>query len=107
MYDPCIGDFTYTQEEVTAVPFAVANNAVLSLNSSFVDELHSLHQSCGYADLINTYLQFPPPGNQPSFYFNQTADASCDVFDMINNAALHTNPCFDIYEINQACPLLW
>ncbi|KAL2058749.1 hypothetical protein ABVK25_000040 [Lepraria finkii] len=26
---------------------------------------------------------------------------------MIDNAALEVNPCFDIYEVNQQCPLLW
>ena len=31
---------------------------------------------------------------------------TCDVFDQANNALLAVNPCFDIYEINLACPLL-
>ena len=91
------------------MPYALANNAVLNLNQSFQQELLSLHESCGYADLLSTYLTFPPPGNQPPAYFNESSDspnANCDVFDMINNAALQTNPCFDIYEINSACPLM-
>ena len=33
------------------------------------------------------------------------------MFDILtffrNNAALDINPCFDIYEVNQQCPLLW
>ena len=40
-------------------------------------------------------------------FFNYTSEADCDVFDMIDNAALTINPCFDIYEVNQQCPLLW
>ncbi|KAL9085576.1 MAG: hypothetical protein Q9159_004615 [Coniocarpon cinnabarinum] len=111
VYDPCIGEFITTQEEVPAVPYAVSNNAVLNMNQSFIDHIESLHESCGFADYYNTYLTFPPPGNQPPEYFNASLtngspNASCDVFDMINDAVTQTNPCFDIYEINQACPLL-
>jgi len=40
-------------------------------------------------------------------YFNYSANASCDIFDLVDTAALDVNPCFDIYEINQQCPLLY
>ena len=106
-YDPCIGDFVYTQEEAVAVPYVQAYNNVLNLNDTFVETLVGLDQSCGYSALREQYLQFPPPGNQPPAYFNYTANATCDVFDMIDNAALEVNPCFDIYEITQTCPFLW
>ena len=107
VYDPVIGQFDYTQEEVTAVPFVQANQNLLNLNASFMAQLESLDESCGYAALREKYLTFPPPGNQPPKFFNFTSEASCDVFDMIDDAALAINPCFDIYEINQQCPLLW
>ena len=32
---------------------------------------------------------------------------SCDVFDMVFNAASDVNPCFDIYQVATTCPLLW
>ncbi len=107
VYDPVIGDFEYTQEEAVAVPYVQAHNNILNLNSTFLAELESLDQSCGYAALREKYLTFPPPGNQPAKYFNFSSEADCDVFDMIDNAALEVNPCFDIYEVNQQCPLLW
>lgn len=66
-----------------------------------------MHESCGYADYIDRYLQFPPSGLQPPVYFNFSSDASCDVFDLIDSAAFDPNPCFDIYEIPAMCPLLW
>lgn len=106
-YDPVIGQFDYTQEEVVAVPYVVANQALLNLNDTFVAMLEGLDVSCGYAALREEYLTFPPPGNQPAKYFNYTSEANCDVFDMIDNAALAVNPCFDIYAINEQCPLLW
>lgn len=107
VYDPCIGDFTFTQEEVPAVPFVQANQNLFQFNQSFMQELEGLHQSCGYADYINKYLTFPPPGPQPAEYFNFTSQESCDVFDLINEYAFENNPCFDIYEITTMCPLLW
>ena len=102
-----IGDFTYTQEEVVAVPFVQSHQNVLNVNASFLAQLESLDQSCGYAALRETYLTFPPPGNQPQKYLNLTSEASCDVFNMLDYALLEINPCFDIYEINQQCPFLW
>lgn len=107
VYDPCIGQFDYTQEEVTAVPFVLENQALFQFNESFLAKIESLDKSCGYADLREKYLTFPPSGIQPAVFFNFTSEADCDVFDMIDNAALTINPCFDIYEVNQQCPLLW
>lgn len=107
VYDPVIGDFTYTQEEVVAYPYVKAYNNILGFNESFLQTLEDLDKSCGYADLRDKYYTFPPPGNQPPKYFNATAEANCDIFTMIDNAALAVNPCFNIYEINQQCPLLW
>jgi len=31
----------------------------------------------------------------------------CDIFDLVNEAAFLPNPCFDIYEINLMCPILF
>lgn len=106
VYDPCIGQFVYTQEEVVAVPYVQANANLFNFDDDFMAELESLHESCGYADVIDKYLQFPPPGNQPAEYFNYTAEGDCDVFDTINNAAFGPNPCFNVYEIVGMCPLL-
>lgn len=105
--DPCIGQFDYVQEEVPTVPYVVENNNFFNFNASFIAQLQELHESCGYAEYIEKYLTFPPPGPQPPVYFNYTSEANCDVFDLVNFAAFDPNPCFDIYEINTQCPLLW
>ena len=107
VYDPCIGEFVSTQEEYVAVPYVQEYNNILNLNQSFVNTLVELDKSCGYADYREKYLQFPATGVQPPTFFNFTSQANCDVFDMIDNAALQVNPCFDIYETNSQCPLLW
>lgn len=107
VYDPCIGQFDYVQQEVPAVPFVLNNANLFNFNQSFLNELEALHKKCGYEEYIGEYLTFPPPGNQPVEFFNYTSQASCDVFDLIYNEAFGPNPCFDLYEVNTVCPLLW
>ena len=103
IYDPSIGS-GYAQEQATAVPFVQANQNVLNLNSSFVAAMAARDEACGYAAYREKYYAFPAAGVQPAFTINRT---TCDVFNNINTAALDVNPCFDIYEVNQQCPLLW
>jgi carboxypeptidase D len=69
--------------------------------------METLHQSCGYADYIDEYLTFPASGVQPPVFFNSTSEASCDLWTLIDNALFAVNPCFDVYEITQMCPVLW
>ncbi|KAL3470311.1 serine carboxypeptidase PepF [Aspergillus californicus] len=107
LYDPCIGQFDYVQEMAPAVPFVLENANMFNFNASFLDDLQSLHESCGYKDFIDEYLVFPPSSIQPPKSFNYTTDAACDVFDMIDAEALKINSCFDIYEVNLQCPLAW
>lgn len=103
-FDPCIGQFDYTQEEAVVVPFVEANNNLLNFNESFLAELQSLHQSCGYADCIEKYMTFPPPGVQPAIGPNITS--KCDIFDLIDFAAFDPNPCFNVYEVTNMCPIM-
>ncbi|KAF2725023.1 carboxypeptidase S3, penicillopeptidase S3, CPD-S3 [Polychaeton citri CBS 116435] len=109
IYDPCIGNWDFTQQEVPVVPFTLANNNVMGYNATFIAQLEQLHESCGYADWLDTYLTFPPPGIQPSIFFNSSSpeNKSCAVWEMIDHAAFSINPCFNVYAVNDACPLLW
>lgn len=79
---------------------------LFSLNESFTETLIEAHESCGYAEYLEEYLIFPPGGLQPVSPGWAETDA-CDVWDLIDAATLTNNPCFDIYDINQACPLPW
>lgn len=106
-YDPCISQFDYVQEEVPIVPFVQQNANLFNFNKTFMSELEKKHKSCGYADFIEKYLTFPPPHVQPPKFFNTTTEANCDLFNMVNDEVFNINPCFDLYEINQMCPLLW
>ncbi|PWY91150.1 serine carboxypeptidase PepF [Aspergillus heteromorphus CBS 117.55] len=105
-YDPCIGQFDYVQEEAPVVPFVQNNANLFNFNASFMAELESLHEYCGYKEFIDEYLVFPPSGIQPPKSMNWS-DTTCDVFDLVNDAALDPNPCFNPYEISEMCPILW
>ncbi|KAL4781942.1 Alpha/Beta hydrolase protein [Aspergillus varians] len=106
VYDPCIGQHDYVQEEVPAVPFVQANANLFNFNASFLSDLEVRHEECGFKDFLDEYLVFPPSGIQPPKSVNYS-DTYCDVFDVINNEAFAANTCFDIYEISLMCPLQW
>ncbi|KAI9836664.1 MAG: hypothetical protein M1819_001299 [Sarea resinae] len=107
VYDPVIGT-DYAQETLPTVPFVVENNNLFKFNDSFISELQALDESCGYADYRNKYFTFPASGVQPDpVNFAANGNQSCDVFDLVNDVAFSNNPCFNIYAIEQMCPLLW
>lgn len=109
MYDPCIGNWDFVQQEVTAVPFVQSNLNVMGYNATFMSQMDSLFHSCGYADWIDEYLVFPPSGQQPAVLFDSSnpPNSTCAVWDMFDAAAFDINPCFNVYAVNEGCPLLW
>lgn len=107
VYDPVIGQFDYVGQQVAAVPTVQENANIFNFNASFMNQLQSLHKSCGYQDFIDEYLTFPPSGVQPPKSFDPTSDADCNIYNMITDAAYRVNPCYNVYAINQMCPFLW
>ena len=83
------------------------NANLFNFNESFLAKLESLHESCGYKAFIDEYLVFPAKKVQPPKFFNYTSEAACDLFNIVFNEAFTPNPCFDVYEVNTMCPLLW
>jgi carboxypeptidase D len=102
VYDPCIGQFIHTQENVPVVPFVKENLDFFDFDSSFLSQIESLHESCGYADYLEKYLTFPTPGHQPTVSSSNLGQ--CDLFNMVYNQANTVNECFNVYEVNQTCP---
>ena len=102
IYDPSIG--SDVQEDGTVVPFVQANVNLFNFNTTFMDFLATQDVACGYAAYREKYLTFPPPGVQPAFPRQR---GNCSLFGMVEDLALQINPCWDIYEVNQQCPLLW
>lgn len=109
--DPVIG-YNVIQTEIPAWPMVQRYEYVFALNSTFKAELKNLHHRCGYADYIEKYDTFPPPGPFPIpsvgdyedyDHINQT----CALWEKIYNASLLVNPAFDIYHIFDTEPILW
>lgn len=102
MYDPVIGSYDYIQEQLVAYPFIEENNNMIGLNKSYLAQLKSLDEECGYAAYRKQYLTFPASGIQPPTpEWNET----CALNDVASNAAFNVNPCFNSYEINTQCPI--
>ena len=107
VYDPCIGQWDYVQEDVPMVPYVKANANMFGFNETFVEELGRLHEACGYEQYLAEYMTFPAKGVQPTRLINTSSDNPCDLFDLVSDEATRINPCFDIYEINTFCPTPW
>lgn len=103
VYDPCIGSFDY-QNEITVVPFVKANQNIFNLNDTFLADMESRHESCGYQQFLDQYMTFPASGVQPPLVFDFEKDQHCELDYRINRAAYDNNPCFNPYEIVGVCP---
>ncbi|WVO19663.1 uncharacterized protein IAS62_000953 [Cryptococcus decagattii] len=109
IYDPVIGEFDVVQRQMTTYPLVEANANLFNFNATVMAELKQYHESCGFRDYIDKYLQFPPLGKQPPILYNKSDNTSltCDLFNGAMFLEIQVNPCFNVYEINSMCPLLW
>ncbi|KAF2091336.1 alpha/beta-hydrolase [Saccharata proteae CBS 121410] len=109
IYDPSIGLDAIT-EEVPTLAFTKYNAPSFPFNDSFVDYITNKSAACGYDDFLNEGLTFPPKGHfgpPPGTDANGDITDDCDIFDDVFTAIFAINPCFDIYQVGQLCPLLW
>ncbi|KAI1814014.1 Alpha/Beta hydrolase protein [Poronia punctata] len=106
IYDPVLSD-EVVQSAATTVPFVDYHHNLFNFNTSFNQHIHELHDSCGFANYSDTYLTYPPPGNQPANY-DATVSKECrGLWDLVLDNVLSVNPCFDVYQVATTCPLLW
>jgi carboxypeptidase D len=100
VYDPCIGQFDYVQEQVPTYDFIKDHADLFNFDDDFMSQLEDMHSSCGYKAYQDKYYAFPPAGVQPTV---QTK-SNCNIFNMAASQAQQVNECFNIYEVNQTCP---
>jgi carboxypeptidase D len=125
IYDGSIGWSSIT-EQVPAVAYteAYANEYVhrscrrltevltrvsFPFNDTYIEHIHNISATCGY-DAYLDLLTFPPKGpfpGQPGLNANGTLIGGCDVFYNIFKAIFEINPCFDVYQVGQLCPIPW
>ncbi|EKC97224.1 pheromone processing carboxypeptidase (Sxa2), putative [Trichosporon asahii var. asahii CBS 8904] len=109
IYDGVIGNHLFTQQQLVAYPYAEENWSHFGFNSSDMATFKELHQQCGYEEYINKYMTFPASGVQPPRFWNRTdpETSKCDLWNSALIGVLNINPCFDPYESNKPCPILW
>ncbi|KAI1270659.1 alpha/beta-hydrolase [Xylariaceae sp. FL1019] len=106
IYDPVIGN-GIVQDALTTVPFVDFHSNLFPFNQSFSKTIHQQHLECGFQDYMDTYLQFPPPGPQPSNFSDTVSDECASIWGVVTDEILSPNPCFDVYQVATTCPLLW
>lgn len=80
------------------------------MNETFLAHVREMNALCGYEDFMAAGLQFPPNGPlppPPAVNANGNVTEGCYFYDDIYRAAVALNPCFDIYNVAQMCPIPW
>lgn len=107
IHDPIIGDNT-VQSDVIMAPFVHYWTNIFNFNDTFLASLDESHVSCGYADYMETYLQFPPPKKAfPVPPAPSRSNRTCAIYDNVLDALHYTSPCFNVYHITDFCPPLY
>lgn len=89
-------------------PFTDYWSKIFNFNKTFIQELHSLHSSCGYESYISKYLRYPPPkGPFPVPPTPGPSNRTCATYNIVHTAINYLNPCFNVYHITDYCPLLY
>ena len=83
---------------------------MFNLNSTFIDAVAKASSACGYTDYSATYATYPPNGTLPlpkEALINGDIKSECQFWRPIVNAALSTNPAFNMYKVTDIWPMLW
>jgi carboxypeptidase D len=87
--------------------YATYWNNVLGLNESYLEDLNTRADDCGFTSYIDEYLVYPPPQEPPTQFAppdEQLAEDYCFIWQSLREAAELVNPCFNIYHIVDTCP---
>lgn len=86
--------------------FVENNQAFLRLNSSFKEEIRTVHQEqYNYTSFFDTYFKFPTAGPMPT---RPDIDEGSSPFrNYVTEAATLINPCFNVYHVTDTCPSLY
>jgi len=64
-YDPST-TYDVVENDIPAVPFVNTWNGLFNFNESFLEDLNTRWETCGYADFYNEAMTFPPTGKLPT-----------------------------------------
>ncbi|KAG5930868.1 hypothetical protein E4U53_002090 [Claviceps sorghi] len=103
------------QAEVVAETFLDQNYRLIPLDDPFMDTVHNISKTCGYRDYMKKYYTYPPSGPQPDLlpWTEKLANGTVvykpgcgDLWGRIFQEAWASNPCFDVYNIQNYCPFV-
>lgn len=94
------GVYSYNsiEEDIPTAYFVDTWNNILDLNESFVEQVHNISNDCGYTSFIDDNLVYPPKGPLPTPPNADSSNETCNLWNMVFEAALAVNPCFDEYQ---------
>lgn len=109
IYDPAI-DYEMIHEDVPTLSMIESNRNSFPFNDTFNDFLQNKSAVCGFDDLLEKGLTFPPEGHFDlpiGAWPNGTVKDDCATFSDAARAIFLLNPCFNYYEVSQLCPVPW
>lgn len=98
--DPSVTEDAFS-EDIASYQFALDNQQALGLNDSFIETLKSKANEQGVTTYLADNLVFPPKG--PILAPKQLKGG--DLWDSVYAAANDANKCFNIYNVDEKCPL--
>ncbi|KAL4890596.1 Alpha/Beta hydrolase protein [Aspergillus ambiguus] len=104
MIDPVINEVVASQD-VPAVSMLNQYEAFFALNKTFMEDINKRANDCGYMELMEMALKYPPVHKLPPAPANDRP--GCDIWNSTNRAAKFVNPCFNRYNIRDYCPYAW
>ncbi|EFP88343.2 uncharacterized protein PGTG_14427 [Puccinia graminis f. sp. tritici CRL 75-36-700-3] len=93
--DPVLASSVF-QEDLPLYPFVKMNEDVFKFNATFMKQLESAHNSCGYAAFLDKFYKYPVPGRFPDIT-NVNKDPKCQLWRRMAEAAPDG---LDIYNIH-------
>ncbi|GME29245.1 alpha/beta-hydrolase [Neofusicoccum parvum] len=109
IYDPSIGHDTVTGDAPT-LSLVDNNRPSFPFNDTFSEHIRNMSAACGYDDFVSEGLTYPPKGPfgpPPGAFPNGSVTPDCAVLDEVFTAIFLLNPCFNIYQVSQLCPIQW
>ena len=90
------------QQIVPEVAYVNYWNQLFRLNDTFMEYINNASDSCGYTAYLEEHLVYPPNPD-----VNVTVQNCTYLQAEIQAALTLKNPCFDLFQITNSCPLLW
>lgn len=95
------------QFNIPGMPFITRYQDIFSFSDAQLSNFRSISDDCGYSDYFDRYLTFPPSGIQPDLAPVAENQTCHDLWETVAYLAKQANPCFNIYNIIDHCPLLY